>query len=469
MTSRSYRAKPLGVYCLLLSFLAASPVFADGSAAANPPNPSSAGGSSFVIGATPGTPISSLAAKYQLSVATPPTAPPGNFYAVSATTPLSGADLANLASEAGVVDLEPNATVNSVEADPSAQSASSLQALGNLFATRATTQYWGATVLGTYVNQPGAQMIELLGAQSSFGTGSALVAIIDTGVDPDHPALAGALVPGYDFTRDSPNTVSELLDLPDAVALAFKQSTVEILDSKLVVLARQQSTVEILDQSTVELLDANGLPSSFGHGTMVAGLIHLVSPGARIMPLKAFHADGTASIFNVARAIRYAVDNGADVISMSFAYPASSPVLQAAIAYATGKGVICVASAGNLGTETVMYPAGYPKVIGVGSVNYSNNASPFTNSGSAVDTSAPGEALVTLFPGGNYAAVWGTSFSSALVAGSASLMKSVRPNLGTCDIRSALNAGVPLDPELEIGRARLDLLQSLTWLVQPSD
>ena len=202
---------------------------------------------------------------------------------------------------------------------------------------------------------------------------------------------------------------------------------------------------------------------------MVAGLIHLVSPGARIMPLKAFHADGSASIFDVARAIRYAVDNGADVINMSFAYPASSPVLQAAIAYAISNGVVCVASAGNQGTETVMFPAGYPRVIGVGSVNSSGLPSPFSNSGSAVDTSAPGEALVTLFPGGNYAAVWGTSFSSALVAGGASLMQSVRPSLGLCGVRGALNAGVPIDPELEIGRARLDLVLSLTWLLQPSD
>jgi subtilisin family serine protease len=430
--------------------------------------PVCAGDSHYIIGTTPGIPIASLAAKYQLSVATPPITPPGNFYSVTATTPLSAGDAANLASEAGVVDLEPNATVSSTEADPSAQSSASLQGLGNLFATRATVQYYGSTVLGTYINQPGTQMIELGAAQSSFGAGSALIAVIDTGVDPNHPALAGALVPGYDFTRDSPDSVSELLDLPDAVAGALQQSTVELLDAKQYTLL-QQSTVELLDQSTVELLDGKGLPSAFGHGTMVAGLIHLVSPGARIMPLKAFHADGTASIYDVARAIRYAVDNGADVISMSFAYPASSPVLQAAIAYATGKGVICVASAGNEGTETVMYPAGYRHMIGVGSVNFSGVISPFSNSGSAVDTSAPGEALVTLFPGGNYAAVWGTSFSSALVAGAAGIMKSVRPNLDFGDVQSALNAGVPIDPAMEIGRARLDLLLSLTRLLQPAD
>jgi subtilisin family serine protease len=463
MTPRGYLAR-LGACCLLLGAFGISPVLDGQSSAANPVL---AGTPKYIIGTTPGTPIAPLAAKYQLSVETPPITPPGNFYSVTATTPLSANDAANLASEAGVVDLEPNATVNSTEADPSAQSSASLQALGNLFATRATVQYYGSTVLGTYVNQPGTQMIELGAAQSSFGAGSALIAIIDTGVDPDHPALAGALVPGYDFTRDSPDTVSELLDLPGAVADALQQSTVELLDAKQYTVL-QQSTVEILDQSTVELLDGNGLPSAFGHGTMVAGLIHLVSPGAQIMPLKAFHADGTASIYDVARAIRYAVDNGADVISMSFGYPTSSPVLRAAIAYATGNGVICVASAGNQGTETVMYPAGYRRVFGVGSVNSSGVISSFSNSGSAVETSAPGEALVTLFPGGNYAAVWGTSFSSALVAGAAGMIKSVRPNSGYSDVDSALDAGVPIDPTMEIGRERLDLLRSLTWLLQPS-
>jgi len=465
MTPWRYLAR-LGACCLLLGALGASPVL-DGQSSA--PNPVLAGAPNLIVGATPGTPISSLAAKYRLSVATPPITPPGNFYSVSATTPLSAADLANLASEPGVVDLEPNATVSSTEADPSSQSSVSLQAVGGLLATRATVQYYGSTVLATYVNQPGTQMIELGAAQSSFGPGSAVIAIIDTGVDPNHPALAGALVPGYDFTRDRPDTVSELLDLPDAISAALQQSTVELLDTKQVVVGLQQSTVEILDQSTVELLDGNGLPSAFGHGTMVAGLIHLVSPGARIMPLKAFHADGTASIYDVARAIRYAVDNGAGVISMSFAYPTSSPVLQAAIAYATGNGVICVASAGNQGTETVMYPAGYRHVFGVGSVNSSDVISSFSNSGSAVETSAPGEALVTLFPGGNYAAVWGTSFSSALVAGAVGMIKSVRPNSGYCDVDSALDAGVPIDPAMEIGRQRLDLLLSLTKLLQPSD
>lgn len=446
-------AKHLGACCLLAAALAANPLLA--------------GVSDYIVETAPGTQISFLAAKYGLNVVDLSSTPQGTYYSVNAAIALSANDFANLASEPGVLELEANATLDSAEADPSAQSSATLQPLGNLFASLATVPYNGSTVLATYVNQPGMQMIELGAAQALYGGGSAVIAIIDTGVDPDHPALAGALVPGYDFTRDTAGSASELLDLAAPVAGVLQQSTAIPVDAKQFVLSLRQSTVEILDQSTVALLGGGTWPVAFGHGTMVAGLVHLVAPGARIMPLKAFHADGSASVFDVARAIRYAVDNGANVISMSFAYPASSSDLQAAIAYATGNGVICVASAGNTGTETVMYPAGYPQVIGVGSVNFSDLRSPFSTSGQYVDTSAPGEALVTLFPGGNYAAVWGTSFSSALVAGAAGLMKSIRPNAVFSDIQGALNAGIPLDPEMEIGRARLDLLRSIGILQLP--
>ncbi len=446
-------AKHLGACCLLATALAANPLLA--------------GVSDYIVETTPDTPIGFLAAKYGLNVVGSASTPQGTYYSVNAATGLSAGDCSNLASEPGVLDLEANSTVNSAEADLSTPSPAPLQGLGDLFASLATVQYNGSTVLATYVNQPGMQMIELGAAQSLFGAGSATIAIIDTGVDPDHPALAGALVPGYDFTRDTAGSASELLDLDAPVAGAVQQSNTIPVDAKQFALALRQSTVEILDQNTVAVLGGGNWPAFFGHGTMVAGLVHLVAPGARIMPLKAFHADGSASVFDVARAIRYAVDNGADVISMSFAYPAPSPDLQAAIAYATGNGVICVASAGNTGTETVMYPAGYSHVIGVGSVNFSDLRSPFSNSGRSVDTAAPGEALVTLFPGGNYAAVWGTSFSSALVAGAAGLMKSVHPNLGFCDIQNALNAGVPIDQEMEIGHARLDLVRSLGVLQPP--
>ena len=80
------------------------------------------------------------------------------------------------------------------------------------------------------------------------------------------------------------------------------------------------------------------------------------------MPLKAFSADGTSRMFDIIRAIYYAVDHGARVINMSFSASTTSPEIARAINYATDRGVICVASVGNLGQEMVVYPGGFRNV-----------------------------------------------------------------------------------------------------------
>jgi subtilisin family serine protease len=369
--------------------------------------------------------------------------------------------LKDLSREQNVLEVEANSTIESSESERGSKAAAKLETLGNLFATRKGVDYYGNHVLATYVSQPGTQIIELGQALTSFGSGGGIVAVIDTGVDPNHPALRGALVPGYDFTRDRPDTYSELNDLDPSVAAVLSQSTVEILDSKKFVVALTQSTVEILDQSTVEILDGKGLPSAFGHGTMVSGLIHLVAPTARIMPLKAFHADGSASLFDIDRAIRYAADHGASVISMSFSYSISSDILQAAVSYAQSRGVMMIAAAGNDGKSMAAYPASYHGVVGVGSTNFSDRRSVFSNFGKSARTSAPGEALVTLYPGGNYAAVWGTSFSTALVSGAVTLMRSIAPRLRSGSLGDILEHGVHIDQGM--GEARLDLVDVLTF------
>src|SRR2546422_6667019 len=105
------------------------------------------------------------------------------------------------------------------------------------------------------------------------------------------------------------------------------------------------------NQSTASILDTTQVPQAFGHGTMVAGIIHLVAPTAQIMPLKAFKADGTSNLFDILRAIYFAVDHGAKVINMSFSMVNSSPELVRAINYANGHGLICVSSAGNTRSE----------------------------------------------------------------------------------------------------------------------
>jgi subtilisin family serine protease len=302
---------------------------------------------------------------------------------------------------------------------------------------RAPVTYFGSTVANYYVLQPASTITRLGAVQSENGlTGAGvLVAVIDTGVDPSHPALAGALITGYDFVH---NTVggSELVDL----------SADQIAD---------------LSQSNTSILD--GGPKSFGHGTMTAGLVHLVAPNAKIMPLKAFTADGGSDLYNILRAIRYAVDHGANVISMSFEITQSSPALQNAIQYALSKNVTIVAASGNDGQQILVYPAAYNSVIGVGSTSNQDGKSSFTNFGTnAVYVAAPGEGVITTFPGGHYAAGWGTSFSAPMVAGEAAIILQARPSYKPNDVANAIsrsNAQIP-----QMGHGRVDLCQAVNSL-----
>jgi subtilisin family serine protease len=419
--------------------------------------------SSYVISTIPGTNIGVVAAKYQLSIVKSWQSSTNSLTSVTSTLPITATEMYLLKSEPGVLAVDTNKVVAGSESDPASVSQATLNGIGRVVASPKYTMYYGDEVWTSYVNQPGTQLIELNSALTGFGGGSGVVAIIDTGADLNHPGLRGALVPGYDFSRNRPDTVSELNDVSPEIAAALQQSTVEILDANNIVPILAQSTVEILDQSTVEILDGGSLPRDFGHGTMVAGLVHLVAPRAQIMPLKAFTADGTAQLIDVASAIYYATDHGANVINMSFGYREPSPILYEAVTYARNHGVILVASSGNLGRQMVEFPAGYELVEGVGSTNLSDQRSTFSNYGQTTDTSAPGEDVVTLFPGGHYAAAWGTSFSSALVAGAAALMHGIDPSLSAFSFRNALNQGVPINQGM--GPARLDLVPSLNYLL----
>lgn len=327
-----------------------------------------------------------------------------------------------------------------------------------------TEMFYGTPARVSYVEQPAMTLIHLAEAHVQFGGGSSIIAIIDTGVDPFHPVLSRSLVPGYDFTRNI-GFVSELLDLDPLSAAALTESTVAFLDSRAAKL--NESTVGFLDESTVGFLDSR-LPQAFGHGTMVAGLVHLIAPTAKIMPLKVFRADGSADLADIVRAVYFAVDHGAKVINMSFDLNSESPDLSQALYYAAAHKVICVASAGNMGKRVKLYPAGDRYVIGVGSTNKLDKRSYFSNYGvSSASTAAPGEALVTLYPGNHYAGVWGTSFSAALVSGSVALMQSIHSPISRGDVQDALEHGYRIDQG--VGDARLDLIGSLTFLSRYHD
>jgi len=117
-------------------------------------------------------------------------------------------------------------------------------------------------------------------------SGIGIVADIDTGVDPNHPALQAVLLPGYDFTRNQPNG-SEVTDFTQPPPSGNPPAPAQV----------NQSTAAVLDQSTAAVLDGNAAYAAFGHGTMVLGVIHLVAPNAHLLPLKAFRADGSAKPF----------------------------------------------------------------------------------------------------------------------------------------------------------------------------
>ena len=308
----------------------------------------------------------------------------------------------------------------SIETDQFVQTqGASAGAVPTYLSDEAPYTYYGTTVWHGYVYQPANTLIRTGTTQSKFNTAGAgvVVADIDTGVDPNHPVLKNVLLTGYDFTRNQSGG-SEMSDL--------SQSTVAVLDGNNVQTAQvSQSTVAVLDQSTVAVLDGNPNYSDFGHGTMTAGLIHLVAPQAQILPLKAFQANGTGYNSDILRAIYYAVAHGAKVINMSFNYTTSSQQLANAVNYATTNGVICVAAAGNSGEQTTVYPGALKGVIDVASTSNQDTQSTFSNYGAPpVWLAAPGEGVMTTYPYGTYAAGWGTSFSTPLVTGTTALMVS---------------------------------------------
>jgi subtilisin family serine protease len=336
---------------------------------------------------------------------------------------------------------------------------------------RTLVSFFGSTVPSNYTTQTATSIIRLGDARTATKlTGAGTVAIIDTGADLNHPALAAALVTGYDFTRDTLGA-SELADLDPTVAAQLQQSSTSILDaqntlqlngSALAIL--NQSSTSILDQSSTSILDST--LAEFGHGTMTAGIVHLVAPTAKIMPLKAFRADGSSNLSDIIRAIYYGADHGANVISMSFSMTQSSPGLQAAIQYALSKNVATVASSGNDGSKTLVYPASYGGVQGIGSSTNTDLRSTFSNYGSGVVTfAAPGEGVITTYPGGNYAAGWGTSFSTPMFAGAAALVLQARPASKPGDITNALSKTKQIS---DMGYGRIDLYQSLMNVVGSS-
>jgi subtilisin family serine protease len=138
---------------------------------------------------------------------------------------------------------------------------------------------------------------------------------------------------------------------------------------------------------------------------------------------------------------------------MSFSFPAPSTELSTALNVATAKGLISVASAGNNGNSKLVWPAAYSSVMGVASTTDNDTKSTFSNYGTKlVWVAAPGEAIVTTYPGNTYAATWGTSFSAPFVSGTAALLNNVSPKVNESNARAAIGNAVWIEADLNKGR-----------------
>jgi type VII secretion-associated serine protease mycosin len=225
-----------------------------------------------------------------------------------------------------------------------------------------------------------------------------IVAVIDTGVNPAQPELAGNLLPGYD-----------------------------------------------------NMFGDNAWTDDDGHGTAMASLIAAhgknssdgalgIAPKAKIMPIRTA-VTGDNNIFDVETGIPWAIDHGARVISMSFAATQSVPGLQSAITEALASDVVLVAGAGNRPEATqVGYPAAYPGVIAAAGVDQNGNHADVSVTGPEVVLSAPAVDIVAPHANGQYLSAFGTSDATAIIAGVAALVRSKYPRLSAAEVVHRLTA-----------------------------
>ena len=236
------------------------------------------------------------------------------------------------------------------------------------------------------------------------GSKKVTVAVIDTGVDYTHPALAQNMLSGYDF----------LIDRPDAM------------------------DVDDHGSHCAGVIGAN--PTA---GSLMSG----ISPVVSILPLKFLGPRGLGNFYDAIRASDYAVEKKVDVISASWGAQISDPKLAQLLSEMVGRadaaGVLFVTAAGNLTRDNDVVPyfpanAPYRGVISVGALDSSDKKIPMSNFGTNVHIAAPGQDIVSTIRNGKYKALTGTSMATPLVAGLAALMKAVNPKLTAVEIRDVL-------------------------------
>ncbi|MBD2869503.1 S8 family peptidase [Paenibacillus arenilitoris] len=256
----------------------------------------------------------------------------------------------------------------------------------------------------------------------SKGNEEVIVAVLDTGVQSNHPDLKGKLAEGI-------NLIDETLEPDDDV----------------------------------------------GHGTHVSGIIGAtvnngegvagVSWYNKIMPVKVLDSSGAGSTYSVAQGIIWAVDHGAKVINMSLGNYAEADFLHDAIKYAYERDVVMIAASGNDNTDRPGYPAAYPEVFAVAATDSNKDKASFSNYGDYIDVAAPGDGIASTYPGSQYAALSGTSMASPHVAALAGLIRSVNPELSNVEVmeimrKSAADIGEE-GKDIYFGYGEIDVEQAL--------
>ncbi|RED64230.1 S8 family peptidase [Cohnella phaseoli] len=254
------------------------------------------------------------------------------------------------------------------------------------------------------------------------GNPDIVVAVLDTGVQADHPDLKGRIVKG----------------------------------------------VNIVDPSA----DPN---DDVGHGTHVAGIIAAevnnnegvagMTWYTKIMPVKVLDDTGAGSTYSVAEGIIWATDNGAHVINMSLGNYAQAEFLHDAIKYAHDKGVVLVAASGNDNTDRPGFPAAYPEVLAVAATDPDESRAEYSNYGDYIDVAAPGSSIPSTYPGSRYAALSGTSMASPHVAALVSLVRSANPDMSNEEVmelirKTAKDLG-PAGRDIEFGFGQIDVVAAL--------
>ena len=271
-----------------------------------------------------------------------------------------------------------------------------------------------------------------------------IVAVIDGGVDIAHPALAGHLwvnpgeIPGNGVDDDGDGLVD------DVNGASF-------------------------------VSDGGGLDDETGHGTHVSGIVLQADPNARIMVLKA----GSGHFIDIGAAtsaIHYAVDHGARVINLSWAFQSGAGFLADALEYARAHDVLVVAAAGNFSFDNDLiptYPASYSSdtLVSVAATCDGQTIAPFSDFGKlSVSIAAPGCDVRSSVPGGGFALMSGTSMAAPAVAGAAALVLEHYPKLHAAQVKDALLGGGQPEPalvnSLEAGAA-LSVAGSLTAAASP--